>query len=236
MDLSEGLHIGEHDSATIQKEIMVDTSAGVECYASPATLHCSTSESSCPSPTNPTQPAPKATDLGLRGATCKISPDTYVPQPESPSNSFSSQGSTGLSSEDLPTPSPSNTWGHLSGDSTCCSSLTRNPTSETEAPESPSIMQRFFDRAWIQPAIGLTTLLVTLIALFVYSHRSFVMAKWTEENDMLQACAQLIQVISTSSVLILEDLQLMHDPGPTKQYLSSVRNDDGYWTKASTVS
>lgn len=63
-----------------------------------------------------------------------------------------------------------------------------------ENPRGQSMLQRLFDRSWVQPAIGLTTLLITLIALFVYSHRSFVMAKWTEKNDILQACAQLIQV------------------------------------------
>ncbi|KAL8771243.1 MAG: hypothetical protein Q9194_004936 [Teloschistes cf. exilis] len=62
-----------------------------------------------------------------------------------------------------------------------------------EFPRGQSMLQRLFDRSWVQPAIGLTTLLITLIALFVYSHRSFVMAKWTEKNDILQACAQLIQ-------------------------------------------
>lgn len=81
----------------------------------------------------------------------------------------------------------------------------RSPTFFSPSSEDPSasskglsrrqsIVQRLFERSWIQPTIGVTTLLVTLIALFVYSHRTFVMAKWTEKNDMLQACAQLIQV------------------------------------------
>lgn len=69
------------------------------------------------------------------------------------------------------------------------------PRDNHEDSKGRSIVQRLFDRSWVQPAIGLTTLLITLIALFVYSHRSFVMAKWTEKNDILQACAQLVQVV-----------------------------------------
>ena len=60
----------------------------------------------------------------------------------------------------------------------------------------------------MQPTIGVTTLLITLIALFVYSHRSFVMAKWTEGNDMLQACAQLVEVY-TSALLLLQARRLI---------------------------
>ncbi|KAL8692996.1 MAG: hypothetical protein Q9218_002085 [Villophora microphyllina] len=78
--------------------------------------------------------------------------------------------------------------------------------------EGRSIIQRLLERNWVQPAIGLTTLLITLIALFVYSHRSFVMAKWTEKNDMLQACAQLIQVRSNATY---PQCQAMLSAGPT---------------------
>ncbi|KAL8678109.1 MAG: hypothetical protein Q9186_005515 [Xanthomendoza sp. 1 TL-2023] len=69
-----------------------------------------------------------------------------------------------------------------------------------------SVVQRLFERSWIQPTIGITTLLVTLIALFVYSHRSFVMAKWTEENDMLQACAQLIEIRTNTTYPQCEEM------------------------------
>lgn len=73
--------------------------------------------------------------------------------------------------------------------------LSQNRSDATEwGNQRRSITQRLFEKSWIQSTIGITTLLVTLIALFVYSHRGFVMAKWTEENDMLQACAQLIDV------------------------------------------
>ena len=64
----------------------------------------------------------------------------------------------------------------------------------TSGGTASSVTERLFQRPWIQPTIGVVTLIVTLIALFVYNHRSFIMAKWTEENDMLQACAQLLQV------------------------------------------
>ncbi|KAL9598995.1 MAG: hypothetical protein Q9219_004109 [cf. Caloplaca sp. 3 TL-2023] len=90
-------------------------------------------------------------------------------------------------------PPPSTTCGDPSQSSTRSSLSPQASNLESDTPQGLSIAQRVFDRSWIQPAIGLTTLLVTLIALFVYSHRTFVMAKWTEENDMLQACAQLIQ-------------------------------------------
>ncbi|KAL8727532.1 MAG: hypothetical protein Q9181_005680 [Wetmoreana brouardii] len=82
-------------------------------------------------------------------------------------------------------------WSPSPTSPTSFSPLPGSPAEDDKATEGHSIVQRLFDRSWVQPSIGLTTLLITLIALFVYSHRSFVMAKWTEENDMLQACAQL---------------------------------------------
>lgn len=90
-----------------------------------------------------------------------------------------------------PNLSTSSTWDVPSVESTCFSSTVQDSDPRTR---KRSVIQRAFDKSWVQPTIGLTTLLITLIALFVYSHRSFVIAKWTEENDMLQACAQLVQV------------------------------------------
>lgn len=53
-------------------------------------------------------------------------------------------------------------------------SLSQNRSDATEwENQRRSITQRLFEKSWIQPTIGITTLLVTLIALFVYSHRSF---------------------------------------------------------------
>lgn len=96
---------------------------------------------------------------------------------------------TALGSPNL---SASSTWENPDGGQVCFSPLAHNPDATTSG--SRSLLRRIFDRPWVQPTIGLTTLLITLIALFVYSHRAFVMAAWTEKNDMLQACAQLAQV------------------------------------------
>ncbi len=83
------------------------------------------------------------------------------------------------------------------------SSLSQNHLDlNQEENKPPSMIQRLFGGSWMQPTIGVTTLLITLIALFVYSHRSFVMAKWTERNDMLQACSQLIEVYNSALLLL----------------------------------
>lgn len=196
MDLSEHPYIEGPTLATEGAEKIVDAFKDIERCASPPVLRYSTSDKPCLSETDRTQHALGASEPDPQVAKSKVSLDDkkHIPlETASPPISFQHEDSTILNSESLPTPSPSNTWGALSGDSTCYSSSTRSFSSETNTSKKSSIMQRFFDRAWIQPAIGLTTLLITLIALFVYSHRSFVMAKWTEENDMLQACAQLIQ-------------------------------------------
>lgn len=104
--------------------------------------------------------------------------------PQVPVAPLGSHGSLNLSG--------STTWTNPVGGQACFLSSRHN--SHATTPESRSLVQRMFDRSWVQPTIGLTTLLITLIALFVYSHRAFVMAKWTERNDMLQACAELVQV------------------------------------------
>ncbi|KAI4221221.1 MAG: hypothetical protein L6R36_007052 [Xanthoria steineri] len=92
--------------------------------------------------------------------------------------------------------------------------LSQNRSDATEwGNQRRSITQRLFEKSWIQSTIGITTLLVTLIALFVYSHRGFVMAKWTEENDMLQACAQLIDVRSNATYPQCEEM-LVTGPRP----------------------
>ena len=141
-------------------------------------------------------------DLSVMSEELRPMPPNALPQiSHSTTTDIPSEASTlgqyeadGVDPSDPNIPTPSTTWGSLSESPTCIASSTNDSYPNAGSSETQSIVQRVFDRSWIQPAIGLTTLLVTLIALFVYSHRSFVMAKWTEENDMLQACAQLIQV------------------------------------------
>lgn len=118
-------------------------------------------------------------------------------------------------------PSLSATLGNWSPSSTIFSS-SQNHSDPTEGENKrQSITQRLFERSWIQPTIGITTLLVTLIALFVYSHRSFVMAKWTEENDMLQACAQLIDVY-TLELSLMQSSETDYHLGTLKWHVPTV--------------
>jgi hypothetical protein len=49
-------------------------------------------------------------------------------------------------------------------------------------------------RGWFQSILGITSLLMAMVSLFVYGHRSYEMARWSERNDLLQMCAGLIQV------------------------------------------
>lgn len=49
-------------------------------------------------------------------------------------------------------------------------------------------------RSWFQSILGISSLLVAMVSLFVYGLRSYEMAKWSLYNDLLQTCAGLIQV------------------------------------------
>ncbi len=49
-------------------------------------------------------------------------------------------------------------------------------------------------RGWFQSTLGISSLIVSLVSLFVYGLRSYEMARWSERNDYLQMCAGLIQV------------------------------------------
>ena len=51
-----------------------------------------------------------------------------------------------------------------------------------------------FTRNWFQSMLGISSLVVTMLSLFIYGLRSYEMAKWSERNDLLQMCAGLIQV------------------------------------------
>lgn len=140
-------------------------------------------------------PNPSKMVVGHEGTAGKILPEIPRSMPsEQPPRSTTSQHQqmTAYDDQDPGNLSTATTWEVPVAGSTYFSN---NPTSTTKG---RSTLQQAFDKSWVQPTIGLTTLLVTLIALFVYSHRSFVMAKWTEKNDMLQACAQLVQVLAPS--------------------------------------
>ena len=52
-------------------------------------------------------------------------------------------------------------------------------------------------RGWFQSTLGITSLVVTMVSLFLYGIRSYQMARWSERNDLMQMCASLIQVIPT---------------------------------------
>ena len=49
-------------------------------------------------------------------------------------------------------------------------------------------------RSWFQSTLGISSLIFTMISLFIYGLRSYEMAKWSERNDLMQMCAGLIQV------------------------------------------
>ncbi len=49
-------------------------------------------------------------------------------------------------------------------------------------------------RGWFHSILGISSLLVAMVSLFVYGLRSYEMARWSERNDLLQMCAGLIQV------------------------------------------
>lgn len=122
-------------------------------------------------------------------------PADSIPSPStSPRQLPASQPSklTRVTTLGSPNLSASTTWENPDGGQVCFSPLAHNSDATTSG--SRSLLRRIFDRPWVQPTIALTKLLITLIALFVYSHRVFVMAEWTEKNDMLQACAQLARV------------------------------------------
>lgn len=51
------------------------------------------------------------------------------------------------------------------------------------------------ERSWFHSTLGITSLMLTTISVFVYGLRSYEMARWSERNDLLQMCAGLIQVL-----------------------------------------
>lgn len=204
-DLESGLSSVSHSAA-----ILPDTTTGSSCLFYPPAGHEIGRPKSLPNLS-----IPSLSKLPLSSLSIKLH-RTATDRPRSPLGS-----------------SPSPTLNDWSRSPTLVLPMPLLSSDDHEFPRGQSMLQRLFDRSWVQPAIGLTTLLITLIALFVYSHRSFVMAKWTEKNDILQACAQLIQVISPIGLVTVPSL--IRVLGSLKYDISAVPGDAVRWTNSTTL-
>ncbi|KAL9021018.1 MAG: hypothetical protein Q9185_001774 [Variospora sp. 1 TL-2023] len=187
----------------MQKDALADSSTDIESFSSSSIRQNSSALTPPTSISDPTA-APPEHQTPIRNPL----PDDSIfapPKlpPQAPVARLGSHASLNLSG--------STTWTNPVGGQACVLSSRHDLHATTS--ESRSLVQRMFDRSWVQPTIGLTTLLITLIALFVYSHRAFVMAKWTERNDMLQACAELVQSCTNVTYPQCEDM-LASGPRP----------------------
>lgn len=170
---------------TMQKEYTFDQFIHNGPAPIPSTQQTSPSSAPCPGSQTSTLPSPRVGIPRSQTMVPKLVP--VVPRstpselpPGSPA--VQRQHIAGFDVEDAPSLSTSTTWDVPSVKYTCFSPTAHDADSRIS---KRSVIQRVFDKSWIQPTIGLTTLLITLIALFVYSHRGFVTAKWTEKNDLL---------------------------------------------------
>ncbi len=76
-------------------------------------------------------------------------------------------------------------------------------------------------RGWFHSILGISSLLVVMVSLFVYGLRFYEMARWFERNDLLQMCAGLIQVT------LVQVRRCIHAYG-LRRTLSKVRSAKGF--------
>lgn len=177
--------------ATDPTDIELTTSPLTSAQALPSVeIHPAVSSPRSSPPVDSTSsPHPSATSNPLQRSETATSSTTQVSTTSTSSTAPPDQTSCGPSPGISPNPSLSPTLCNTNTFSMLAPSMIGQPTTATDQNRP-----RRFRRPSIQELIGLISLLVACIGLFVYSHRSFVMAKWTAYNDLLTTCAQLKQV------------------------------------------